>query len=279
MSAIRPTPRARRRFGQHFLEAPWVAKVVSALEPGPRDVFLEIGPGRGALTRPLAAVVRGVIAYEIDRDLAETLRVTAGPNVRVVPHDFLRVSSTQVVGDLAALGSSDVTRLRAAGNLPYNVGSPILFQLLDLRESEVPLEDATVMVQREVADRLLAVPGSRAYGVLSVMIQHRARVERLLELPPGAFRPSPKVRSTLVRLRFHEPDPPVRDPDTFAAMTRSVFSRRRKTISNALRTFVKSPWAAAQVLKAAGVDPGRRPESLDVEDFVNLSDACGRHAS
>jgi len=257
--------RARKRFGQHFLEPAWVTKVLRAIEPAATDVFVEIGPGHGALTRPLAARVRGVTAFEIDRDLASALMTAAPPNVVVVPGDFLETPAS-------ALSSSDPVRV--AGNLPYNVASPILFKLVDLFVNGVPLLDATVMLQREVAERLIAEPGTKDYGVLTVLIRHSANVQRLLVLPPGAFRPAPKVQSALVRLRFHAPDPGVRDPTTFASMVQAVFTRRRKTLANALAAFeTRGRFSTRQALDLAKLDGRRRPETLSIAEFARLSDA------
>ncbi len=195
----------RKRFGQHFLEAAWVEKVIRAIDPKPDQRFIEIGPGAGALTRPLAARVAALTAFEIDRDLAADLRDAAIPNVTVVEGDFLGISDFR-----SQISDSAV---RVAGNLPYNVASPIMFRLVELYQTGLPLADATLMLQREVADRLVAQPGGREYGVLSILIQHAASVEMRLKLPPGAFRPPPKVNSALVRLRFHAPSPPARDPE------------------------------------------------------------------
>ena len=191
--------RARKRFGQHFLEAAWVDKVIRAIDPKADESFIEIGPGRGALTRPLAARAQVVTAYEIDRDLAADLRAAAIPNVTVIEGDFLEqsVRSPRVPQPPSPLS------VRVAGNLPYNVASPILFKLAELYAGGVPIADATLMLQREVAERLIAKPGTKEYGVLSVLLQHVAGVEMLLKLPAGAFRPAPKVLSALVRLRFH----------------------------------------------------------------------------
>src|SRR5688500_1382624 len=172
---------ARKRFGQHFLVRAWADKVLRAISPAPDDTFIEIGPGRGALTRPLAAAARQVVAFEIDRDLVAGLRAEALPKVRVVEGDFLDRTTEQVAWELEHAGAPPTVRV--AGNLPYNVASPIMFKLLELHDAGVPLTDATLMLQREVAIRLVAPPGSRDYGVLSVLIRHRADVERLLSLP------------------------------------------------------------------------------------------------
>jgi 16S rRNA (adenine1518-N6/adenine1519-N6)-dimethyltransferase len=164
--------------------------------------------------------------------------------------------------------------VRAAGNLPYNVAALILFKLVDwCREGSVPFTDATVMLQREVADRLVAPPGGKEYGVLSVLIQHAAHVEMIMKLPPGAFRPAPKVHSALVRLRFHPADPPVADRFLFRAMVQAVFTRRRKTMANALLAFPPSSrLPPAKALASADIDPVRRPETLSIEEFVRLAD-------
>jgi 16S rRNA (adenine1518-N6/adenine1519-N6)-dimethyltransferase len=160
-----------------------------------------------------------------------------------------------------------------AGNLPYNAASPILFKLVDLYRAGLQLGDATVMLQREVAERLLAKPGTGEYGVLTVLIGRHAGAARLLDLPPGAFRPMPKVYSTVVRLTFHPAHPPARNERTFEALTKSIFTRRRKTLSNALRAFPASGrLAPAEALARAGLDGSRRPETLSAEDLVRLSD-------
>ncbi len=264
--------RARKRFGQHFLEPAWVEKVIGSIDPKPDELFIEIGPGHGALTRPLAARAKAVTAYEIDRDLAAELRAAAVPNVTVVEGDFLERSSNPQ--------SLIPSPFRVAGNLPYNVASPILFRLAELYAGGLPVANATVMLQREVADRLVAPPGTREYGVLSVLLQHVADVQLLLKLPPGAFRPAPKVNSAVVRLRFHLPDPPVKDAVTFESLVQAVFTRRRKTLSNALLALEKrgrTPFPSpAEALAAAGLDGRRRPETLTVAEFARLADFYAR---
>jgi 16S rRNA (adenine1518-N6/adenine1519-N6)-dimethyltransferase len=260
---------ARRRFGQHFLEPAWVAKVVRAIEPASGDVFYEIGPGRGALTRELTARAHRVVAFEIDRDLAEDLRRAMPSNLDIVTGDFLKT-------DWIRRQAIDQP-VRVAGNLPYNVASPILFKLVELFNGGIPLTDATVMLQREVADRLLAKPGSKDYGVLGILIQLSASVERLLSLPPGAFRPAPTVQSSLVRLRFHRPEPAPRDLTSFARLVQALFSRRRKTLENALLARPDlDRVAAGAALRNAGVDRRRRPETLDVAELVRLAAALDR---
>ena len=257
---------ARKRFGQHFLEAAWVAKVVKAIHPTLPDEFIEIGPGRAALTTPLAAAAKHVTAFEIDRDLVAVLRVSAPENLTVVEGDFLE--SDWLVKHPPS------TPIRVAANLPYNVASPILFKLIDLFDSGVPIADATLMLQREVVDRLVARPSTKEYGVLTVLAGLSADVERLLMLPPGAFRPMPRVQSALVRMRFHPPHPTPANRSQFAAMVTAIFTRRRKTLENALRAY--RPGEGHDIpaaLRAAGIDGRRRPETLEIAEFVRLSDA------
>lgn len=265
--ATRKRPRARKRFGQHFLERVWVDKLIEAVQTEPTDVFLEIGPGRGALTMPLADRVARIIAVEIDRDLAAALPSRVPDNVTVVQADFLKV-------DVAALIAAEQEPVRAIGNLPYNVASPILFTLLEAADQGRKIRDATLMLQKEVADRLVATPGSGDYGALAIQVALLADVERVLSLPPGAFRPPPKVRSAVVRLRFRPPSVDVGDPSLFERLVRGMFLQRRKTILNALKPVARGlDISASDVLARADVDPGRRPETLTLDDLARLTRA------
>jgi 16S rRNA (adenine1518-N6/adenine1519-N6)-dimethyltransferase len=267
--------RAKKRFGQHFLEPAWADKVVDAIAPQSDETILEIGPGPGILTTRLARRAARVVAFEIDRDMTARLQTLDLPRVTIAEGDFLDVTAQTVREALQAAGYDDGP-LRVAGNLPYNVASPILFKLVDLFSAGLPLRDAAVMLQREVANRLLADPGTKDYGVLTVLIRHSAAVSRALQLPAGAFRPVPKVQSTVVRLAFHEPSPPLADIDRFRSLTQAVFSRRRKTIANALLAF--SPAAnvdTREALASAGIDPSRRPETLSIAELARLSDVLG----
>lgn len=258
-------PLARKRFGQHFLEPPWADKVVRAIDPQPTDVFLEIGPGPGILTSRLAPRVSRLVAIEIDRDLAAALAPTLPPHAAVVSGDVLEVDIDKL---LPAIGGP----VRVAGNLPYNISSPILFRLL-LLESQRPVRDATVMLQREVADRLTARPGTAEYGVLSVLVQWRATVTRLLAIPPGAFRPPPEVRSALIRLTFRPPPFALKDAALFERMVRGMFTQRRKTIANALAGFARDAGVdPAAALAAADIDARRRPETLEIVEIARLAD-------
>lgn len=271
----RRNPRARKRFGQHFLEPAWARKVVAAIAPRADETFIEIGPGPGAITRPLAEAAGALLACEIDRDLAAALREESIPKVRVVEGDFLSLDPARLDTELGTVGAAG-RPVRVAGNLPYNVASPIMFRLVELSRRGLPLADATIMLQREVADRLLASPGSRDYGVLTVLIGHRARITRLLNLPPGAFRPAPKVQSTVVRLSFHPAEPPVVDEARLAAIVQAVFSRRRKTLANALLAYgALTAATAGDAVTRAGLDGTRRPETLSIQELCRLADAVG----
>jgi 16S rRNA (adenine1518-N6/adenine1519-N6)-dimethyltransferase len=260
----RGRPRPRRRFGQHFLEPAWVDKLIGAIGPEPTDRFLEIGPGPGALTLRLAPRVASITAIEVDREMVAGLAPRIPSNVSLIQQDFLEA-------DLERLTSAGP--LRVAGNLPYNVASPILFKLLRAHKESGRLVDATLMLQREVAERIEASPGTGDYGVLAILIQLHADVRRVLSLPPGAFRPPPKVHSAVVRLAFRPPAVPLRDEAVFERMIRSVFTQRRKTLANALRPFAESRHADARaVISAARIEPARRPETLDLHEFARLAD-------
>jgi 16S rRNA (adenine1518-N6/adenine1519-N6)-dimethyltransferase len=258
--------RTRKRFGQHFLEPVWADKVLEAIAPAPDDVFLEIGPGAGVLTLRLAPRVQRLVAVEIDRDLVDQLAPKLPPNAAVVSADVLNVDLD------ATLPPAERLHSRIVGNLPYNISSPILIRVLDLSTTR-PVRDATLMLQREVADRLTAEPGTREYGVLSVLTQWRADVSRLLALPPGAFRPPPEVKSALVRLTFRPAPIPVADPPLFERMVRAMFTQRRKTLANALGSFSRPLGVdAATALTSAGIDPRRRPETLEIVEITRLAD-------
>ena len=258
---------ARKRFGQHFLETAWVTKIVDSLEATADDTFLEIGPGRGALTRPLAARAGRVIGIEIDRDLVGLLTGQQIPNLRVIEADFLDI-------DLAEALRDERHPLRVVGNLPYNVSSPILFGLLRAADGGGLFRDATLMLQKEVADRLIATPCHKEYGVLAIQVALVADVERVFTLPPGAFRPPPKVTSAVVRLRFRPPAVDVGSLKVFERIVRGVFLQRRKTLANALRPVADSlGQSAAELIERAQVDGTLRPEALTLEALARLSRA------
>jgi len=274
-------PRARKRFGQHFLEAAWVTRLVNLVDPKPDDIFLEIGPGRGALTRALAPRVARVIAIEIDRDLAAALPATVPPNATVVQADFLETDLHSVEevarGSSASRGGPDKARptrdrpVRVIGNLPYNISSPILFKLLSTADAGRRFSDATLMLQKEVVDRITAAPGSGDYGTLAIQVARVADVERLLTLPPGAFRPPPKVTSAVVRLRFRPPSVDVGDAGVFEKVVRGIFLQRRKTLANALKPVADALGQSADtIVERAEVDGRRRPETLSLAEIARI---------
>jgi 16S rRNA (adenine1518-N6/adenine1519-N6)-dimethyltransferase len=266
-----------RRFGQHFLEPAWVRKVVDIIDPGPDDVFVEIGPGAGALTAPLAGRAAAVAAIEIDRALAGSLRHNAPGNLTVVQANVLDIDLGTLIEEQTARAGPARSRVRIAGNLPYNISSPILFRLIDLYRAGVAVIDAMLMLQLEVAERLAASPGSREYGVLSILASVHADIEQVLTLPPGAFRPPPKVWSAVVRMRFRSPTVEIDDLAVFEGLVKSIFTQRRKTLSNALKPFASARGReAASVIAAADIDGRRRPETLNLQELARLAAVFAR---
>lgn len=248
----------RKRFGQHFLvDETIVEAIVAAIAPQRDDLMVEIGPGLGALTRPLAARVDHLHVVEIDRDITKRLRA-AFPPARVTVHegDALRF-------DFSALGR----RLRVAGNLPYNISTPLLFHLARHAHS---IQDIHVMLQREVVERMVAAPSSSEYGRLSVMLQYHFGMERILEVPADAFRPAPRVESAVVRMAPFVPLPhPARNEGALGKIVAAAFSQRRKTLRNALKGYF-----TIREFEQLGIDDGLRAQDLAVADFVRLADAA-----
>lgn len=238
-----------RRLGQHFLSDPRIlGRIVDAIDPVPGETVLEIGPGKGSLTRALLARGLKVVAIEKDRKLAEGL---AG--VDVISGDALRVEWPRVA--------------KVIGNIPYYITSPLIDKALS-----PPLRKCVVfLVQAEVADRLAAPPGGKTYGALSVGVQAVCRVEKLFEVAPGAFKPPPKVRSAVVRLTpLGAPLITPEEVGPFRVFVTACFSKRRKQLKNAV------PGLNAAEIRALGVDPEVRPERLPPETFVRLMRAAGR---
>ena len=269
--------RPRKRFGQHFLAPVWAEKVVAAISPRPGDVFLEVGPGTGALTLPLAATGAPVLAVEIDRDLVANLAGRVPANVTIMSGDILQ---TDVLPFLSGLqpqrpagwtGAAQPTRrFRVVGNLPYNISSPLLFRLLEIHRRHHFFADATLMLQREVADRLVARPSTKDYGVLTVLTVD-ARASRAAARPAagrvqagaaGSIRRSSGWPSGRSR-------PGCRMRRCSTGVVRTMFSQRRKTLANALKALAP---AAAEVLAEAGIDPRRRPETLQLTEIARLAD-------
>ena len=257
--------RPRKRFGQNFLHDPGIIqRIVDSVAPRPDEALVEIGPGEGALTGPLLAAAGRLTAVELDRDLAAHLRERFGEALTVVEADATRVDLNTLIPEQE--GKRGDTPLRLVGNLPYNVSTPLLFHFLGYRSA---IRDMHFMLQREVVERMGARPGSRQYGRLSVMVQYHCAVTPLFRVPAGAFRPAPKVESMVVRLVPHaEPPVAVADEARLAAVVTRAFGARRKTLTNALKGELE-----AEAIRAAGVDPGARAETLDLAAFARLANA------
>ena len=251
--------RARKRFSQNFLhDAHYIERIVAAVDPRPGDRLLEIGPGLAAITAPLVARARHVTCIEIDRDLAARLRE------RFTADALTLIEADALALDWPALAAADPRPLRIVGNLPYHISTPLLFALLPIAGR---VRDQHFMLQKEVVDRMAAAPGSDDYGRLSVMLQWRYVVTRLFVVPAGAFSPPPQVQSAIVRLLPRPANAlPQVDAQRFAQVVAAAFGQRRKTLRNAL-----APLLDEAAIRAAGVDPGARGETLAVDDFVRLA--------
>ncbi|HJO17661.1 MAG: 16S rRNA (adenine(1518)-N(6)/adenine(1519)-N(6))-dimethyltransferase RsmA [Planctomycetota bacterium] len=260
----------RKRFGQHFLEDTWTPKLIAAIAPKSSDCFVEVGPGRGVLTYSLAARSTHVVAIEIDRDLANNIRRQQNPQITIVEGDVLETDLKQLT--LRTREKYSQSPIRLVGNLPFNISSPLLFKVFSIQRSNQLFEDATLLLQSEVADRLIAKPGSKAYGPLAVMAAVHAQISRRLVLPPGAFRPPPKVRSAVVRLRFRSTKLEIPNFELFEKLVRQVFQHRRKMLSNALLPIVRECRAEISgILSKTNIDGTRRPEGLQLAEFAMIA--------
>ena len=257
---MQPIP--KKRLGQHFLtDRHYIGRIVNAIAPKAGELMVEIGPGPGAITEPLIAALGHLHVVEIDRALAAALRERFDEN-RITVHDSdaLEFDFNQVLGKVAG------SRFRVAGNLPYNISTPLLFHLAGYAEHII---DGTFMLQKEVVDRMVAAPDSDAYGRLSVMLQYRFAMKRLFDVPPGAFYPPPKVDSAIVRMVPLPADRPRAKSDKrLAEIVTAGFGQRRKTLSNTLK-----PFMPATAIEAQGIDPKRRAETLSLAEFMRLADA------
>ncbi|HEX2078144.1 MAG TPA: 16S rRNA (adenine(1518)-N(6)/adenine(1519)-N(6))-dimethyltransferase RsmA [Longimicrobium sp.] len=260
-------PRAKRSLGQNFLVDPNLQRrIVDALRPSPDDEVMEIGPGQGALTRHLAGRVGRLTLVELDDELARRLaeELAGNPSVRVIHRDVLQVPLEEVTADPA--------RLKVIGNIPYNITTPILFGLLERRPRP---REIVLMVQKEVADRILAPPGGKTYGALAVGVRAVAEAERVLNVGRKAFRPVPDVESAVVRIVPH--DPPrveVEDERALRTLTRAAFGQRRKQFQRILRDAYGLSVEEVEALgRELGMDLQARPESFPPERFVDLARA------
>ena len=257
---------ARKRFGQNFLSDPnIIRKIIDGIRPQPGELMVEIGPGLGAMTDPLIERLGHLHVVEIDRDLIARLHERYTPaQLTVHEGDALKFDfGSLCAGEEGGVGP----RLRIVGNLPYNISTPILFHLAGFADQ---VKDMTFMLQKEVVMRMVAEPGTEEYGRLSVMLQYRFRMGRLFDVPPGAFRPAPKVMSSIVRMA---PLPAeqlgARDEALLGRIVAAAFGQRRKTLRNTLREFIDDAG-----LQALGIDPGLRGEKLSVEQYVAIANAC-----
>ena len=258
--------RAKKSWGQNFLGEHEILDHIARLavdRPGERVV--ELGAGLGHLTARLLARGADVIAVERDREMAAVLRGELGERVRLVEADAARLDYRALAGERPG------SKLSVVGNLPYHLTSPILFGLLD---DVAVVARAVLLVQREVAERIAAQPGTKTWGLLSVLLQHQAEVSVERRVPPGAFWPPPRVESAVLRLVFREPRAPVHDEARFRRLVKAGFAQRRKVLSNALAAGrLASATDLAVALQAAGIDARRRGETLAVEEWAALERA------
>jgi 16S rRNA (adenine1518-N6/adenine1519-N6)-dimethyltransferase len=253
---------ARKRFGQNFLQDPRaIDRIHAAIAGMPGDRIVEIGPGHGAITKGLLTAVGSLDVIELDRDLVGPLGDRLGPlgDLRIHQADALTF-------DLRTL-APEGTRLRIVGNLPYNISTPLMFRFLEQAEW---IQDMHLMLQKEVVDRIVAEPGDKTYGRLSVMVQSRCTAECLFRIGADAFSPAPKVESAFLRLRPHRPLPyPIDDPALHARIVAAAFGQRRKTLRNSLSELVDQ-----DLLVATGINPTLRAETLDVASYARLANAA-----
>jgi len=269
-----PRPAARgktRALGQHFLRDDRVAqRIVGLVAPTPRDLVVEVGPGRGALTGHLAGSAGRLLALEIDAGLASALRARFPPSQRleIIELDARRFAFSRVREQLP----HPEGRVLVVGNLPYSVGKPILMALVEAGRA---IDEMALMFQKEVAERVAAEPGGKAYGALSVLTQIACEVALAFTVPPGAFSPPPRVDSAVIHLRVRAAPPvPVTDPRRFGVIVRAAFGQRRKNLANALAAGLALPVDDTRVLvAAAGLDPACRAETLSLAEFARLAQA------
>jgi 16S rRNA (adenine1518-N6/adenine1519-N6)-dimethyltransferase len=262
MSSIRP----KKSLGQHFLRDDRIAKrIVEAMNPAEGDVVLEIGPGEGALTKHLAETKANLILVDVDDRVIEKMNREYGGRATVLHRDVLEIDPAEI----ARNGGND--RIRVIGNIPYNITSPILFHFLDRRAS---VRDMVMMVQREVARRMVSVPGSKEYGIVSVFCRWMTDPEYLFEVQPGSFSPPPEVVSSVVRLSVLAASKHVAVEEAwFRTVVRTAFNQRRKTLRNSLKALAQGT--------LTGIDPeilSLRPERLEVAQFVALANALRKTA-
>lgn len=263
----------RKRFGQNFLhDTSVIAQIIDSIHPARDDLMVEIGPGMGAITEPLLAQVDRLTVIELDTDLADSLRIRIGANshtgLTIVKGNAMHVDYRALH---AQMPEAEHKKMRIVGNLPYNISTPLLFELLSFADV---IEDMHFMLQKEVVDRITADVNTREYGRLSVMMQYYCEPEYLLTVPNGAFNPPPKVTSAVFRLRPFTTKPIMaQDEKLFAVVVREAFNHRRKTLRAIFKKTAGLPAITEATLTACGLDPMARPETLSVADFVTLTNA------
>ncbi|MBM7635139.1 16S rRNA (adenine1518-N6/adenine1519-N6)-dimethyltransferase [Geomicrobium sediminis] len=262
--------KAKKSLGQNFMtDVNILHKFVDATGMTAEDGVIEVGPGIGALTEQLAKRAKKVIAYEIDQRLLPVLDETLKQydNVEIRHEDFLKANLDHVFSE----DFQSVEHVYAAGNLPYYVTTPILMRFL---EERLPIKTLTVLIQKEVGDRLAAKPSTKAYGSLSIATQYYAETEVISHVPANVFVPKPNVESSIIRFTIRsEKAVQVKNEDAFFKLIRASFAQRRKTLRNNLQSWSGNKEAVAQVFDLSGIDGGRRAESLSIEEFAKLADA------
>ena len=257
--------RLKHHLGQNFLIRPDVVRAIAeAAELSEGTPVMEIGPGIGTLTQALARTGAEVTAFEIDGSLERVLSHTLEPygNVRIIYEDVLKADLPAILGD---------REWQAAANLPYYITTPILLHLI---QSQLPISLFVFMMQKEVAERILAEPGSKTYGALTIAVQYYCTVEKVIDIPPSAFIPRPAVTSTVLKMRRRtEPAVAVQDEKAFFQMVKMGFGQRRKVFSNAMKTGGIAPELGEKILAAAGIDGRRRGETFSMEEYARLADA------
>ena len=265
--------RFSKSLGQNFLtDKNIIDQIIEGSEIGPEDMVLEIGPGIGVITSEAADIAKKVTAIEIDSDLIPILQETVGfrDNVEIINADILKTDIKGLIAGERENLSSDA-RVRVIGNLPYYITTPIIMKLL---QEEAAIDTITVMMQKEVADRLKASPATKEFGAISLMVQYYAEVKEIVKVPKTVFVPQPKVDSMVLRLDLRD-EPPVSpiDRDFMFSVIKAGFSLRRKTLANSLATL--KDYSKEEVvlgLNEAGIDPVRRGETLSLEEYAKLSD-------
>jgi 16S rRNA (adenine1518-N6/adenine1519-N6)-dimethyltransferase len=234
-----------------------IRQIINSVRPADQDYVVEIGPGRGALTSSLLQLAGHLEVIEIDRDLISQLKIQFGEGLTIHSADVLKIDFNNLYTG---------TPFRVVGNLPYNISTPLIFKLI--AETRL-IKDMHFMLQKEVVDRLASSPSTAAYGRLGIMVQYHCRVEKCFDVPPGAFRPAPKVNSAVVRLIPHDELPYLAKSEAaLQNLVTTAFTQRRKTLRNALKSLI-----SASDIEAIGLDPSLRPENISVQDYVQLANA------